>query len=138
MTNTQDFEALTIRAGKGIRDIDQTTGHARYRYTVRVKSDATGAEIRFTYFDSAHNYNRGKNGLAGDDLLFAFWSFVNDAQIGEYSPEDFADLVHGMNYAEGYRIHEACKRARAKFGKLYHDDRDPATTLERLAAIGIE
>lgn len=138
MTNSQDFEALTIKAGKGIRDICQDTGHARYRYEVRVKSDATGAEIRFTYFDSAHNYNRGQNGLAGDDLLFAFWSFVNDAQMGEYDAEDFADVVHGMNYANAYRIHEACKRARVKFAKLYHDDREPATTLERLAAIGIE
>ncbi len=131
-----EWRCLTIRAGGGKRVTED--GLTRYRYIVSVKSDATGARIRFDFTDSAHNYSEGVTTLDRSALLEAFYCFVSDASAGE---ETFGDFVGDFGYDSdsysAHRIHEACKRALVKFGRLWHDKREPSTILDALQAEGI-
>lgn len=134
-----DFLCLTISAGGGQKIVSDDRSGYRYRYIVSVRSDATGANIRFDYFDSIHNYERGISQLDADALKLAFWSFVSDAQAGE---EDFSEFAANFGYDpdsyQARRIHQACRRAGTKFARLFHDHREPAWVLDQLAAIGVE
>ena len=132
------YGALTIRAGNGKRTMGED-GRYRRLYNVRIHSDATGAEVRFDFTDSIANEEAGKQGLAKDELLWAFRCFVEDALAGESSFEDFAsDYGYDLDSYSARQIHKACKRASAKFAKLYHDGRDPADVVNALADDGIE
>lgn len=139
MSTRTDFLCLTISAGDGTRVMDQRDGQYRRKYRVSVKSDATGRRISFNYWDSIHNESLGNVGLNRDGLLSAFWSFVSDAAAGEETFADFAvDSGYDKDSYSARSIHRACKSARERFGRLWHEDREPAWVLDQLAAIGIE
>lgn len=142
-----DFMALTISANGG-RTASRSEGagdtwkaNLHYAYTVTVKSDATGARIRFTYHDSVANHDARIDSLDRNGLLYAFWSFVNDAHVGELTFAEFAaDFGYDQDSYSARRTHKACRAALDKFRRLYHNaDRfTPAYVLERLADEGIE
>lgn len=132
------FGSLTIRAGDGAREMNER-GEYRRVYSIRVKSDGTGKEVRFTFHDSVHNEDVGKKGLGPDDLLEAFRCFVGDAEAGDMEFGEFADnFGYDSDSYSARQTHKACKRASEKLYVLYHDYRSPGTVLEALAAIGVE
>ena len=132
-----DFLCLTISAGTGTEEREGTGPN--YRYTVGVQSDATGARIRFTYHDSQHNHGRGIDQLNREGLLYAFWSFVSDADAGAQSFHDFCqDFGYDEDSIRHRRTWEACKASAAKLERLFHDHREPGALLELLALEGIE
>ena len=133
-----EHRALTVSANEGTPAMDQTTGRYRYVYNVTVRSDATGASVRFTYHDSIANYDEGKRGLAGDDLLYAFWSFVSDASAGSQPFDDFcADFGYDADSRTARATWRACLSAARRLGTLYHEPTDPADVLEQLESRGI-
>lgn len=114
-----NFRCLTIGADDGKPWMDEN-GHYHYRYVVGVKSDATGARIRFTFTDSAHNYDQGKRGLSEGELLWAFSCFVSDAIAGDQTFRDFcADYGYDDDSITAKRIYDACRAAMGKFNRLF-------------------
>lgn len=133
-----EHRALTISADNGAARMDQSTGRYRYTYSVTVHSDATNRRIRFLYHDSLANYTAGKRGLAGDDLLYAFWSFVSDAAAGTESFEDFAgNYGYDPDSRAAHATWTACQKAARRLATLYHEPTHPGEVLEQLAERGI-
>lgn len=132
-----DFLCLTISAGEGR---ERLTEHgANYDYTVSIQSDSTGARTRFTYHDSISLHDANIDQLDREGLLYAFWSFVSDAEAGDKSFTEFCDdYGYDWDSMTAKRTHDACRAARAKLRRLFHDDREPSTILELLALEGIE
>lgn len=134
-----DFLALTISAGPGRRYHDPEVGADRYRYRVAIDSDATGARVYFTFHAAAIDCERGIDQLDRDGLLWAFRCFVEDAAAGEETFGEFCrDLGYDDDSISARRVWRACRDARAKFGRLWHDDREPAWVLDMLTKAGIE
>lgn len=134
-----DFRALTISVGPGKRELDQKMGDYRRKYTVTVVSDATGLSRRFTFTDSIANERAGKVGLAGDELLYAFRCFVEDAAAGERSFDEFAaDYGYDLDSHSARQTFRAFQASRQKFRDLWHSEVDPYAVLEELSALGVE
>jgi len=134
-----DFRALTISANEGAPEMDQETGRYRYRYNVSVRSDATGAAIRFVFHASIADYEAGKRGLAGDDLLWAFRCFVEDANAGEMSFAEFCgDFGYDEDSISARNVWRECRRASKKFASLWHGATEAADVLEELSERGVE
>lgn len=146
-----DFLALTISAGSGTeesaadlwRDDEMSLARRnsrRYRFTVTVTSDATGARTRFTYHGSIADHDAGTDQLDRAALLYAFRCFVEDADAGEQTFEEFADSYgYDQDSYRARQTHKACRTARAKFARLWHDPErfTPAYILEQLEHEGI-
>lgn len=133
-----DFLCLTISAGGGVEFTDER-GLTRYRYSVRLASDATGAKVSFKFFDSAHRHDQAVDQLDRKALLEAFWSFVMDASAGEMPVSEFCDeFGYDPDSVSARRLWASCKASLRKFQALWHDDREPSWALEQLAAIGVE
>lgn len=134
-----DFLALTLSAGRG-REESSPVG-LNFRYSVQVRSDATGAVIRFRYHASVVDHRSNVDQLDREGLLYAFWSFVGDADAGSQSFRDFcSDFGENEDSMTAHRTWKACKASAVKFRKLWHDldTFTPAYVLERLADEGIE
>lgn len=133
-----DFLCLTISAGEGKRD-DSSPAGPHYTYNVSVQSDATNVTRRFTYHDSIHNASKGIDQLDRKGLLFAFWSFVQDADAGGMNFKEFCgDYGYNEDSMSAHQTWKACQDAAKKFRALWHDEREPVWVLEQLATIGIE
>lgn len=134
-----DFMCLTISAGQGVEVAsDAVPGSKCYRFRIGIQSDSTGARTRFDYFGSVHDHDCRIDQLDRDGLLYALWSFVGDAAAGDETFEDFCgDYGYDNDSISAKRSHDACKAARAKLRRLFHDDREPSAVLELLEAEGI-
>ena len=132
------FRCLTITADNGRPEMDER-GNYRYRYAVTVRSDSTGARRRFTFHASTADYDAGRRGLGGKDLLYAFRCFVEDAAAGEQPFSDFcSDFGYDTDSRTAERIWKGCRAAGGKLADLFHTDTDPVDLLDELSAAGIE
>lgn len=133
---------LTISAGDGVPTTEGTTGDHRGEhcaYDVTVLNETTRDTVTFTYHASIADYEAGKTQLIGDDLLYAFWSFVQDATAGEQSHADFcADYGYDEDSRAAHATWGACVAALADFHKLVGGPMEPGTVIDLLAEAGIE
>ena len=133
MMSTTDFGCLTISAGEGKYERQQSAGGPNYVYTVAIKSGDTKAVRRFTFHDSQHRYSQGIRTLSADDLMSAFACFVSDAQAGDLTFREFAgEFGYDDDSHSARQIHKDCKAALVKFRALYSDGRDVYDVLETL------
>lgn len=121
-----NYRCLTISTGDGVREIDQEMGQYRRRYTIKVVSDATGATREFRFWDSVHNEQRGKVGLDSDELLFAFYCVLTDAQIGADTFDAYCDEwdIGGQSAKDLHRTWRECVKAAEKVRSLFHNAPD--------------
>ena len=136
MSTKINYRCLTISAGEGSRYLDQEMGQHRRRYEVRVRSDATNVERRFTFHDSVHNEEQGKVGLSGRELHWAMYCFVSDALAGEMEYDEFLDEFgydHDRDIAATWR---ACKDSARKIRDLFHAEPDLEDMANELQALG--
>lgn len=133
-----DFRCLTISASKGTAVMNER-GHYVYDYRCKVQSDATDSHVFFHFTGSEHDYDQGKRGLAGDDLLYAFRCFVSDAEAGQQSFADFADeFGYDIDSRSAHATWLACKRSAAKWDRLWHRPVEPGDVLDELSRMGVE
>ena len=90
----------------------------RNKYFIYVTNTKTGAKTRFTFWDSLYNTRRGVV-LDGDNLLNAFYCFVEDACNGLYSFSEFCgEFGYDEDSRSAKRIYNACKRAYKSFTRV--------------------
>lgn len=131
-----NYRCLTISAGDGKRYLDQEMGQHRRRYEIRVHSDSTNLERRFTFHDSVHHEEIGKVGLSGTELYWAMYCFVSDALSGEMDYGDFLD-EYGYEYGDNpRRIHRACQESARKIRELFHGEPDLEDMANELQELG--
>jgi len=88
----------------------------------------------FSYYDSVHNYEQGKQELNEADLKQAMYSFFSDALSGNQSFDDFAgEFGYDADSRTAEKIWRACKRSLAKvqgFGLSEQEIIDLINTLD--------
>lgn len=134
-----EFRCLTISANDGQRVMSQEDGRYRREYRVTVKSDATNQQRVFTFTDSIHNEERGKVGLTGDELLYAFRCWVEDGIAGDQSFADFcADYGYDTDSMSAHQTWKVCRDASRRLAALFHAEPDAHDIIRELSEMGIE
>lgn len=131
-----EYRCLTVTAGEGKRYLDQEMGRHRRRYEVRVKSDATNTERRFTFHDSVHHEEIGKVGLSGTELYWALYCFMSDALYGEMDYPDFLDEFGYEHGPDITRMWRACQDSARKVRDLFHTEPDIEQMANELQELG--
>jgi hypothetical protein len=100
-----------------------------------------GGKIRrnFTFYDSQHNYEQGKEDLEADDLKEAFRCFLDDAQdaVGGF-PDFCSEFGYDQDSRRAYRMFKACERSMEKVQDLDINLNELCDVLNALSEQGIE
>jgi hypothetical protein len=66
---------------------------------------------RFNYYGSSHDHDKGKTELTEQDLMFCFRCFIEDAEEGNKTFEEFCgDLGYDKDSRRAEKIYKACGR----------------------------
>ena len=95
------------------------SGYRHNLYTVTLKT--ARARVSFNYYDSARAYQDGKTELIPADLLSALDCFLNDAQAGAESFEEFMMLTEYTRAAAAH-VYKECAKSAAKAARILGED----------------
>jgi hypothetical protein len=120
-------------------DKDQTL-HNAFNISVCRRLDSGGKISRnFTFYDSQHNYEEGKEDLEADDLKEAFRCFIGDAQAAVGGFPDFcSEFGYDQDSRRSYRMFKACERSMEKVQDLGINLNELCDVLNALSEQGIE
>jgi len=91
------------------------SGYRHNLYSVTLKT--ARARVSFEYYDSARAYKDGKTELIPADLLFALECFLNDAQAGAESFEEFM-MLREYTRAAAAHVYAECVKSAAKAARI--------------------
>lgn len=91
--------------------------HNLYRVTLKTAR----ARVSFDYYDSSRAYQDGKTELIPADLLNALDCFLNDAQAGAESFEEFMMLRDYHRY-EAAHVYKECVKSAAKAARILGEE----------------
>ncbi len=120
-TTYKEFVITAKLKDKGVF-FPNASGTGRHnKFSVTVKNTEINKFIRFDFYDSSHNHSKGIETLSNEDLLNAFYCFIQDAISGELSQDDFCNEF-GYDYYEGRKVHRLCQKAAEKSEKIILED----------------
>ena len=105
----------------GVYFPNSTNSLRHNKFTVSVKNVDLKKQVRFDFYDSSKNFTEGIKGLSNEDLLNAFYCFVQDAIAGELSQDEFCNEF-GYDYFDGRKIHRLCQKTAEKIEKIVIED----------------
>lgn len=89
--------------------------HYKFNFTIKGYYGSSS----FSYYGSYNDYQKGKNSLDDQDLIFAFDSVLGDAIAGSYSYEDFiSEFGYDPEDRNSKKIYKAVQNALDKIMKL--------------------
>lgn len=94
----------------------------RYKFTVTITNMDSKRSRSFSFYTSINDFEKRKNYLDEDDVVFAFYCFISDSISGTYTFKQFCDEFGYDYYADegwGYnrvndkskKIHDACVKS---------------------------
>lgn len=85
--------------------------HWRYKITVINTNNKNTKKAVFTYSSSINDYQTGKTTLTEEDLLFAFYCLMSDAQAGANNFRDFCgDFGYNEDSRNAFKAFKACQK----------------------------
>jgi len=110
-----------LTSNEGVYFPNDKSSVKHFKYRISVKNTETNKQVSFDFYDSNSNFTKNIQTLDNENLLSAFYCFIQDAIAGELSQADFCDEF-GYDYFDGKKIHRLCQKSAEKVEKIIFED----------------
>lgn len=113
--------SFIVKQGKIEDHFDKERNEYIYKSIINVNID--GKNTRFNFFGSINDYQNNKKDMNIQELAFALYCFVSDAE--SYFNNSFQEFCAEFGYCDdsikALKIYKACKRTYDKLTQYVHD-----------------